>query len=315
MAEGAIYGNLAPFESAVPKRFISGFWRRVFALLIDATVTAIPCALLVGLCYILRIEAGGWLEPLGLVITLAYFGILGSEIGNGQTLGHRWTGIEVVDAQGEHLSPGRSLLRYAIFLIPLSGINFPVWIVWVGIVAVLATVYLYLFNTRTRQTLHDVITASFVVESPGAGVVDARLWRGHWVVLSVLLAIMLAVNVLVYRSPSFQELKAIQRALQDSDDFRVVQVRVTMPSSRTAELQLTLAWRHEPANYEEAAAGVVAMVERADLQAAKKDFISIRFQEGLHFGLANFSTTKTFRYSPRQWEEINRRRWAEAKER
>lgn len=54
---------------------------------------------------------GVYARLIGFAIALAYFGVLNSRIGGGQTLGKRWLGIRVVDAQGQLLSPPRALLR------------------------------------------------------------------------------------------------------------------------------------------------------------------------------------------------------------
>src|SRR5262245_52347089 len=102
------------FESAVTPtvtREVAGFWRRGLAFVIDAFLTAIPCAVL-GFAFqpfFTTSRAEGIL--VGFALTLPYFAFLGSSVGSGQTLGHRLTDLEVVDQRGNHISLKRSALR------------------------------------------------------------------------------------------------------------------------------------------------------------------------------------------------------------
>ena len=42
-----------------------------------------------------------------------------------------------------------------------------------------ALAYLYAFNRRTRQTLHDLVTGTYVLEAGGPAEIDERIWRPH----------------------------------------------------------------------------------------------------------------------------------------
>lgn len=296
----------SPEPEHLPARHISGFWSRLFGLLIDAVITGIPCALIAWWLQLLGWSFWNGVIDLGLM--LAYFCVLGSTVGNGQTLGQRWTGIEIVDIHGKHLSPARSLLRYAIFLVPMSSIALPNWVEGLRGVAMLATTYLYVFNTRTRQTLHDVITGSYVVESHEAGPVEVRLWRGHWLILGALGAVMLAFTIWTYTLPGVHEAEVIQQAL-DSDEFQRVGVKLTKRREGSTSLQLQVACRRKPPDYTLAAAGIVNVVERADPQASERDVISISFDEGGQFGLLNYHWNKTLSHSPQEWERISKQIW------
>jgi len=301
--------SVVPAEKQ-PTRYSAGFWRRFFALVIDGFLISIPSFLIGSIFYDFFSSSSGWASIVGFVITLPYFAILGSSTGNGQTLGQRWTGIEVVNAQGNHLSLEKSTLRYTILLVPFlfgeAGLPSP--LAWAVGLAGAAIVYLYLFNTPSRQTLHDLATGSFVVESPAVGIVEERRpWPGHWAILGLLGILSLIVTPLVTRTGPFPELLAVQRALLDTAEFRDVGVmlQTVQPSSQTG-LHLTVVCKNRPADYEKAGAQIVAVVERTDPQAAKRDFIAIDFKEGFHVGLARFSRTRTVNHSPQHWEDITR---------
>jgi len=106
-----------PFEA--PTRYIASFWRRLFAFVVDVILISIPGFVLGYLFYSFFSGDPDWGSLIGFAITIPYFAVLGSSIGHGQTLAQRWTGIETVDVNGNHLSLGRSFLRYTVLLVPV----------------------------------------------------------------------------------------------------------------------------------------------------------------------------------------------------
>jgi len=293
-----------------PTRYFAGFWRRLFALLIDVILISIPGFLLGYIFYDFFSRSSAWAAVVGFVITLPYFSIMGSSVGGGQTLGQRWTGVEVVDVQGNHIPLGKSVLRYTILLLALGfgDAVLPGYLAWPVGVAAVATVYLYLFNTGTRQTLHDLATGSFVVETPGIGVVeDRRPWLGHWVILGALAIVGILVTPLLDRTGPFPELLAVQRALMDSGEFQDVSVMLqnTRPGSKSG-LHLTVKSKSRPRDYDKTAREIVTIAERVDPHAPELDFISVDFKEGFSVGLARYSVTKRVSHTPHEWEEIGR---------
>ena len=302
--------SVAPPEK-FPARQRAGFWRRLFALVVDVLLLSPPSFLLGYFFSDFFASSSVWTAAIGFIITIPYFALMGSSIGGGQTVGQRWTGIEVVDRQGNHLSLGRSFLRYTILFGPLlfSEGTLPSYIGWpIGMVE-FAVLYLYIFNTRTRQTLHDIVTSSFVVETDGIGAIElASIWRGHWIILAALFLSDFAVWPMLTNAVPFSELFAVRQALLDSGTVREVGVmfQTQNPGSRTG-LILTVTCKSKPVDYERTGAAIVAIAEKADPEAAQRDFIAVDFKEGFHVGLANFSKTQRVNHSPQQWEEIIQR--------
>jgi uncharacterized RDD family membrane protein YckC len=304
--ETPIVGSPPAAEPAEPPtRYIAGFWRRLFAYFLDVFLTSIPCLLL---AYGFRGFFSGssrWAAAIGLVITLLYFAILGSSTGGGQTIGQRLTGIEVVDAQGNHLPLGKSLLRYSILLVSLAFANafLPAYMAWPLGMALVATVYLYLFNTRTRQTVHDLATGSFVVETLGTGALEGRrLWLGHWAILGALGLGIIAVALLTRPMTEFEE---VQRALLATGEFQEVGVMLqTHYPGRETDLQLTVKCRSKPTDYRKAAKEIVTIAEGADPDASQQDFISVNFKEGFNVGFVFYSRTTRVSHTPQQWKEM-----------
>lgn len=143
-----------------PERAIAGFWRRLGAFVVDLILLCIAGLILGALSFDTFARMGAYARLIGFAIALAYFGILNSRIGGGQTLGKRWLGVRVVDVHGQLLTLPRSLLRYAVLGTPFFCNGLPVdpnlamstplgyllaLVVFGGMFAI---VYLYLFNRQ-----------------------------------------------------------------------------------------------------------------------------------------------------------------------
>jgi uncharacterized RDD family membrane protein YckC len=153
---------------------ISRFWPRIWAFCIDGVILALA-GLLLGFIFrdfVIRIGAYG---PLfGLFITATYQTICNSKIMKGQTLGKNIMNLHVVDIHGNYINPGRSFLRSLILSAPYFIVN--LHIPFLSEIAILDTlkililsslvigvVVFYIFNTGTRQSLHDLLTGTYVV--------------------------------------------------------------------------------------------------------------------------------------------------------
>ncbi len=311
---------------------ISGFWVRIGAWVLDALILGIP-ALFVGFFlfdFFARLGAAGHL--LGLGIGLCYFGLLNSSLGKGQTLGERLVGIEVVDREGRHLSPARSLLRYAILATPfylsgipaLAGLSLTSWgyIVISDIVFAFGWMifYLYVFNSRTRQSLHDLVAGSYVVKTSRPGVVEALpVWRGHFVIAGLSLCALLAVSTvgmaLTLRSTilgvSFPDLLVLQQALADSGEVNSASVNEgTSWSSfngdvqKTKVLSVVVSCKTRPDDYDIAAQKMAAIVLSRYSQVAKDDRLGITVVYGYNIGIAAWSTSRVISHTPQEWKQL-----------
>ena len=91
-----------------------------------------------------------------------------------------------------------------------GGAILPFWIA-VGLsvlvfAVALAIVYLFIFNRKTRQSLHDLVVGSYVVKAKDEGMAPAAglIWRGHYAVMTGIVLLATATNL--------QEGKAITEA-------------------------------------------------------------------------------------------------------
>lgn len=244
---------------AVKRTPIAGLWRRLAAYLIDGIILGVP-ALLLGLAVFRWVSSLGQAGRLiGFVVALIYFGLLNSRLGGGQTLGKRLLGIRVTDRAGKALSPMRSVLRFLVLAIPyfLNGLWFDVNAASVGAMEYLlgaflifvvfggigAIVYLFVFNRRTRQSLHDLAVGSFVVRGPPAAVpIGLSTPRLHLIVIGCWLTLALiapGVGIWVARdsslTASLKPLGELQAAIKAQLGVR--QVKITVGHTTTAAVR------------------------------------------------------------------------------
>ena len=150
------------------------FWNRIGAILIDAILLGLFGLLLSLFLFDFFVRLGQYGVFIGLIIGLIYFAVGNSRITEGQTVGKYLTKIRVVDHQENYLSISKSLQRSAIILIPyfLAGFFIPgvgvdsmIQIVWTLACTIIlfGVVFFYLFNTASRQSLHDIIMKTYVV--------------------------------------------------------------------------------------------------------------------------------------------------------
>ena len=104
----------------VQQNWITGFWRRVGALFIDALILGILGFILGFAFENVWVQMGVWGRFIGFGIALIYFGVMNSKLFDGQTIGKKLFKLRVVNAENETISFGRSVLRYIILAIPFS---------------------------------------------------------------------------------------------------------------------------------------------------------------------------------------------------
>jgi uncharacterized RDD family membrane protein YckC len=144
--------------------------RRSAAYAVDATILGVAS-------WAIGLMAGETLAPVGtparyLVFALfvAYFGILGSRVGRGQTLGKRLLGITVAGSSAAFVSVPRALVRAGLLGLPFlfNGYNqlgFALrWLAMFGTLGGGALFFMFLSNERTRQSVHDVLVGTYVVD-------------------------------------------------------------------------------------------------------------------------------------------------------
>ncbi|MCL2789270.1 MAG: RDD family protein [Desulfobulbus sp.] len=190
-------------NEAIPQRSVAlgGYWRRFGAFAIDMLLLSAVAHLMAWAFRDGFIHLGPHGRLVGGLLFLAYFLPQDSALKGGQTLGKRLLDLKVVDTKNKPPSVVRTLARTMVLAVPvfLNGYYFacdgfaPSW--WMMALSCLlslivfgsfaAFVYLWLFNRRSKQLLHDLVTGTVVVRasSESATVVTAHV---HKIIAGVL---------------------------------------------------------------------------------------------------------------------------------
>lgn len=301
-------------------RTICGFWRRILAFVIDVLLIGL-FGIILGLFFSGFFERlGRWGPLLGFMIWLAYFGFFNSSKGDGQTPGKRLLQIRVADREGNRISLPRSLARYAILGAPwfldsslpqfLQASRFGTVFEFLLSGMSVAFIYLYIFNRATRQSLHDLIVGTYVVESASNGRVEVPvIWKGHLYIAVASVMIVLLGGPLVATKFSqagpFPELFSIQRAVGQMDNVASVGVTINQQvgSATFTTLIVTVQWNPPPRDDEKAVAQVAARVLATDPKAASRDYLVIRRVSGYNIGIARSTKFRDFNFTPAQWQQ------------
>jgi uncharacterized RDD family membrane protein YckC len=312
-------------DAAAPM-IIAGFWRRLAAFLVDVLILGIAGFASGYFLFHFYMELGIAGILIGLVVATAYFGLLNSSLGSGRTLGKRLLGIRVEDANGNLISPARSILRYLILAFPfflekalLDGLipnltygalaSIPV------VAAFTAFTYLLIFNRRSRQLVHDLAVKTYVVRviSPRPALAPA-LWRGHAVVIGILcllIAVLGCLSPILLHLPGFEQMQAVRQSILNTGEARAVTVSggktyfMTAGQVTTTRVFTILAHVKEPpASSPATAAHFVALAEQADPTVVGYDRIDVSITYGYDIGIAFGDVSDQYSHTPDEWRQL-----------
>ena len=253
--------SVAP-EPRIPP--ISGFWTRILAFAVDAIILIIAV-----MAY--SLPFGNWLVSIGLwghlidlSIAFLYFGLLNSRLSSGQTAGKALCRIQVVGAGGAPVTVARSFVRaipLSIFVWGYSSLTInrmtgssPIELTWLtgspyivafaGFVAFslsLGVVWFYLFNTPTRQGLHDLLAGTYVVrwDTPGRASIApvSRILVGLYLLFLLLGVVSMKLSWTSLRQ-AVASYSIIQSALKRVDGF----VHLSRFERRGETLEVAALW-------------------------------------------------------------------------
>jgi uncharacterized RDD family membrane protein YckC len=303
---------------------IAGFWRRLFAFLLDGLFLGVFGACLGLIAYDRLATLGDWGRAVGFAIALVYFGAMDSELSGGQTLGKRILGIKVIRANGAPLSVSASTLRATIFCVPyfLNGVSIEAGVVTSWLVTFLvfgvgvSIIYLLLFNRQTRQSLHDLAVGAYVVSNKTGDSVgeSRRMWPAHFGAVGLILTAALALPYFVQRLTSslpFAELLSVQQALQQDPDVRHATAVIGVSrlfgkdhSVTTTHLfSSNIVLSRQVTDFDSLANRLARIILDHDPSAEKENEIAISVHYGYDIGIASAWRSRNFAFSPEQWRK------------
>lgn len=304
-------------EKPAPAPVAAGFWPRTFAFLFDCLLLGLVGVFVGWALFDVFARMGGYARLIGFAVALAYFGVLNSSMGGGQTLGKRLLGLRVVGKDGQLLSLPRSLLRYAVLGVPFFLNGAPVGtsvlatplmyvvtlVVFGGLFAIL---YLYLFNRHGRRSLHDLATGSSVVklETPLGVVRPLPVWRVHYVVVGVLLLVVVAGTVYsqtLAKGDAFKNMLAASAAVTALPSVQTAQVAhqtVYWSGKPSQELVVAGVQLNEPRHDDtELAKHIAQLILANDPKARTVSVVQVNLVYGYNLGIASATRWQTYRFA------------------
>jgi uncharacterized RDD family membrane protein YckC len=297
----------------------AGIWRRLGAFMIDGVLLGVVGILAGVVFYEDFVRLGGWGRLIGLALVLAYFGLLNSRLGGGQTLGKRLLKIRVVGADGSPLPLPKALLRTVVLAIPwfLNGAPFPADLLASPLIYVLslaifglggAILYLLFFNRGTRQSLHDLLVGSFVVNADATTAIEkVPLWRTHAMVVGAVLAAAALAPFITSRLASQEPFAALMKVFNALNAEPGI-VRATVSEGWTSSGEqdtsylLINAFLDRPGIEDARLAQRLARVAIAnDPTVLDLQIVQVVLIYGYDIGIAAAHRSQAYRYPPKEW--------------
>jgi len=211
----------------VQDKWICGFWTRIGALLVDSLILG---SIGVALGFFFEstfVQIGSWGKLIGFSIAMIYFGMMNSAMFNGQTFGKKAFKIKVVDASNQVISVPKSMLRYSILAVPffvngaqIHNDDLLTYLIYLFSILLFggffAIIYLYVFNRATRQSLHDLVVGTYVVNASASPKDTDKVWKLHLILVSgvfIMAGLAPAFVSNVDQSEQFKSLLSTQEAL------------------------------------------------------------------------------------------------------
>lgn len=303
----------------VNKKWISGFWRRIGAAFIDVIILFV-----VGLCLGLFFgdvfaQIGDWGKLVGFIIAILYFGVMNSYVTGGQTFGKMILNIKVVDAAGQVLTLPKSFLRYSVIGIPyfLNGLSgtevlsesfliYPFSMIVLG--GLFSIAYLYVFNRMTRQSLHDLVVGSYVVNVNAPVQSVSPIWKPHFVIVGILCLLSAALPSFtngILESQGLAGLRVTQAAINQHPAVRNSGVMVgstTVLSSDSGNKTVTFVnvtaqlKKRTLVDSEDLARQFAKTLVDTFPEAKNKDVIHVTLIYGYNIGIASSTTRFSHRF-------------------
>lgn len=306
---------------------VSGFWRRCGAFFLDALIMGVV-GLILGLFFSkLFVELAGWGRGVGFIIAAIYFVIFNSRLGDGQTIGKRFLKIQVVDENGALLNVFKSTVRYCIIGIPyfLNGAMipesfcYPIGFVLLSLLVFgfgLSIIYLIIFNRKTRQSLHDIITRTYVVQKNiEASQRRKPIWVVHYAVCGVFLLLSLLVPIFIghlSRNEFFAELTKTREQIQSIphviyatiQDGRSTFRQSGSESKITTYLSTRVLIENKNTEDEKFASRIANTILQTHKEAMKRDRIQVILTHGYDIGIFSYWKNNRYSFPPKHWIKL-----------
>jgi uncharacterized RDD family membrane protein YckC len=293
----------------------AGFWRRLFALLIDLVILGIPAEVLGWVLMPWINKLGNASQLLGFLFVLPYFGIMNSALANGQTLGKTLLNLSVRRSNGEYLTPLQSVLRtFALFsYMFFNGLTsfFPNTLILknaligVGFGLIVGLVLLYLVNKETRQTWHDLLFDTRVLDlRKRTKDKPAKMARHSWIIALAFALITIGGQFLAANQSGSQVLdptltEISQQKVEQYDLSNITFANRSMQvnsngETKTSNMLMVRAYAIGKMNKDQIAdlsSQISTEIQKQYPEISQYEAINVTVYSGFNLGFVSFSTT------------------------
>ncbi len=171
-------------------------------------------------------QLGNWGLLIGFVITLLYFSIQNSYITHGRTIGKRITKLKVVDKNNNYLTVSKSTIRTLILITPYFLSDLPLedgsvigTILYSLLISLTyALFHFFVLNAKTRQSLHDYVSGSFVLNYNNSKCLESQKpLIKHYILFGIISTIVILVNLITITRTNALLITADPRFLKNVD--------------------------------------------------------------------------------------------------
>lgn len=300
-------------NQAEEKKILAGSLRRIFAFLIDIVLLSLFGFLLGLVCFDFLVRLGLWGRLLGFFICIIYFSILGSSIADGQTIGNRVAKIKIVGRDGKCISFARALVSYSILLGPffLSAAGqylltqgtytrlFGLFIYFIILYFAAAILYLLIFNRRSGQLLHNLITGTFVIKSKVTECQPLpRIWKFHLIPLILWfvtcgVCFLAAGGFVIYSAKKIEPFNEFSKINKNVlrwgliKNSKVYWENLSLADQQQLCLVVDTSLKNKVKDLEGTAAGVASIVMYNNFELmSKNNFLAVMLKYGYDIGIA-----------------------------
>lgn len=324
----AVIEEVKPFPIAKVRKRIAAYLIDLVLLVFLLFIISIPIRFLL-------LNLGPYARLLTFFVMLIYFTNYYSEKKGGQTIGKRLLKIGVVDKDGQPIPANKAFWRalfFAGFLLFNQG-GFPILATPIG--SILATIivfglglsFLYgmIFNRATKQTIHDLLVGTYVIDMPVVQAlppptipkIHKRLMFGIPAVVASLAIIMTLAGFgangrLPTQTNSGNGLVHLQQELANPHLFHSVSIqqrtlRLFESGNSVTDLQIEL-WlrndcRFEKPNCDELIDTVAHQTFESYNDIYAYDGLAVVLTRRLDLGILNTDTKQNIRLRISEWEE------------
>jgi hypothetical protein len=173
-----------------------------------------------------------------------------------------------------------------------------------------AIIYLYIFNRRTRQLLHDLIADTLVVRATDVGPPpQVSIWKYHILIAAIAAALILlagiSISIFVTKSLGLSNLATLQESVHNSGKVHYASVfvgKVWGPGGERSYLKIDAVCKNRPDSYEAAASEIAAIALRDYPDISGKDVLVINMVYGFDIGIASSWQSYNPAFSPDEWK-------------